>query len=166
MKAVFFDRDNTLIKDKNYMHKVEDLDFYHDSFSALKKILKKGFKLFIITNQSGIGRGFFNEDDMHVFHKAMLEEFKKNSITFIDLKFCPHSPDDRCSCRKPSPKLVLECINQYEINIKESYMIGDKIIDAECGEAAGITGVTINCKSESKYNDFKSLTEFADFLYL
>jgi D-glycero-D-manno-heptose 1,7-bisphosphate phosphatase len=164
MKAVFFDRDNTLLRDKNYMHKVEDLDFYQDSFSALKEISNKGYKLFIITNQSGIGRGYFNEEDMHVFHNAMLNEFKRNGVSFVDLKFCPHSPNDGCTCRKPSPKLILDCVDQYDIDTSKSYMIGDKVIDAQCGEAAGMTGVTINSKVDSSFKDFKSLTEFAEHL--
>jgi D-glycero-D-manno-heptose 1,7-bisphosphate phosphatase len=94
----------------------------------------------------------------------MLSEFKKNGIEFLDLKFCPHSPDDGCDCRKPSPKLILECITQYDINTSESFMIGDKVIDAECGEASGMSGVTLNCKVSSSFQDFKSLTEFADSL--
>ena len=164
MKAIFFDRDNTLIKDKNYMHKVEDLDFYEDSFTALRTISDKGFTLFIITNQSGVGRGYFSEKDMHLFHEAMLKRFADQGIEFRDLKFCPHSPDDGCDCRKPSPKLINECISKYDINTTQSWMIGDKVIDAQCGEAAGIGGVTLNCKIKSKFTNFQSLTEFAESL--
>ena len=161
MKAVFFDRDNTLIKDKNYMHKVSDLMFYDDTFSALKLIQSKGYKLFIITNQSGIGRGFFTEDQMNIFHKAMLEAFSENDIHFMAIKHCPHSPDDNCDCRKPSPKMIKECIDQYDIDTKSSFMIGDKAIDAQCGENSGLFGVTLNCKKESSFKNFTSLTEFA-----
>lgn len=150
------------------MHKVEDLDFYQDSFSALKTIQEKGFTLFIITNQSGIGRGYFKEKDMHMFHAAMLKKFSSRGIEFCEIKFCPHSPDDGCDCRKPSPKLVLECIDKYDIDTRSSWMIGDKIIDAECGKRAGVNGVTIGTKiysdKESSFRNFKSLTEFAQYI--
>ncbi len=163
-KAVFFDRDNTLIIDKNYMFETKDLEFYEDSFSALKLIQSKGFELFIVTNQSGIGRGYFSIDQMHLFHKAMLDRFTQDDIEFRALKFCPHAPDDGCDCRKPNPTLILECIKEYDIDTKNSFMIGDKVIDAQCGENAGMTGVTLNSKKESKFKDFKSLTEFANYL--
>lgn len=164
MKAVFFDRDNTLIKDKNYMHKVSDLNFYEDSFSALKIIQNKGFSLFIVTNQSGIGRGFFSEEDMHSFHVEMLKQFSLNGIEFKGLAFCPHSPDDNCSCRKPSPTMIMDLAEAHKVDLTQSFMIGDKLIDAQCGINAGCTGFTINSKERSRFQDFKSLTQFAEYL--
>lgn len=163
-KVIFFDRDNTLIIDKNYMHDPEDLKFYEDSFSALKTMKSKGYEFIIITNQSGVGRGIFSIGQMHQFNSAMIDEFKKNDITFLDLKFCPHSPEDGCKCRKPSPNMINECLAIYDIDKSQSYMIGDKVIDAKCGETAGVNGVTLNCKKTSKYKDFSSLTEFAKSL--
>jgi D-glycero-D-manno-heptose 1,7-bisphosphate phosphatase len=146
------------------MHNPEDLQFYDDSFSALKIMKEKGFEFIIITNQSGVGRGIFSIGQMHQFNSAMIDEFKKNDIEFIDLKFCPHSPEDDCDCRKPSPKMIHECLAVYDIDTSLSYMIGDKTIDAKCGQAAGVNGVTINCKKSSNFKNFSSLTEFANFL--
>jgi histidinol-phosphate phosphatase family protein len=163
-KIIFFDRDNTLIIDKNYMHNPDDLHFYDDSFSALKIMKTKGFEFIIITNQSGIGRGMFSVGQMHQFNSVMINEFKKHDISFIDLKYCPHSPEDGCSCRKPSPNMINECLAIYDIDISKSYMIGDKVIDAKCGQAAGLTGVTLNCKKSSEFRNFTSLTEFANSL--
>ncbi len=163
-KVIFFDRDNTLIIDKNYMHDPDDLQFYSDSFSALKIMQSKGFEFIIITNQSGIGRGIFSVGQMHQFNSTMIERFKEEGIEFLDLKFCPHAPEDGCSCRKPSPIMINECLSIYDIDTSQSYMIGDKVIDAQCGEAAGVMGVTINCKKDSEFKDFKSLTDFANFL--
>lgn len=162
-KAVFFDRDNTLIIDKNYMHKVEDLKFFPDTFSALKIIQDKDFKLFIVTNQSGIGRGFFTEKDMHIFHQELLSQFSQNHINIEEIVFCPHSPEDHCDCRKPSPKLINQLIDKYEIDSSISYMIGDKLIDAEAGKNANCNGVLIYKQSE-EFQSFSTLTDFANFL--
>ena len=104
-KAIFFDRDNTLIRDKAYMYKVEDLEFFDESFRVLQTLQAKGYLLFIITNQSGIGRGMFSEADMHNFHENMLLKLEEQGIKIQEIAYCPHAPDDGCDCRKPSPKL-------------------------------------------------------------
>lgn len=163
VKAVFFDRDNTLVIDTNYMHKVEDLKFFPDTFSALKKIQDKGYKLFIVTNQSGIGRGYFKVSDMEKFHNALLSELAKNQIKIEDIHYCPHAPEDKCDCRKPHPKMLLELAEKHQIDLSASYMVGDKVIDAECGFNANANGILIK-KTDSRFESFNSLTEFADFL--
>ena len=162
-KAVFFDRDNTLVIDKNYMHKVSDLKFYTDTFSALKTVQDKGYKLFIVTNQSGIGRGYFEVKEMEIFHAAVLAEFKKNDICIEDINHCPHSPDDNCDCRKPHPKMILELAHKHKIDLSQSYMIGDKVIDGECGLNAGCTGVLLKVK-DSRFKSYDNLSDFADSL--
>lgn len=162
-KAVFFDRDNTLIIDSDYMHKLEDFKLFPDTISALKTIQAKGYKIFIVTNQSGIGRGYFTEEKMHKFNNHMLKNFEKNDIQVTDIAYCPHSPEDKCECRKPSPKLINELIHKYNIDKSNSYMVGDKLSDAEAGKNAGITGVLLNKESED-FSSFKSLTEFSNFL--
>jgi D-glycero-D-manno-heptose 1,7-bisphosphate phosphatase len=163
MKAVFFDRDGTLIIDKHYLHDPDEVEYFKDTFSALKSIQSKGYQLFMVTNQSGIGRGMFTEDQMHKVHNKMLKDFEHVGILMRDIKFCPHSPDDQCDCRKPSPRMIDELVKQYNIDRFNSYMIGDKTIDAECGENARVKGFMI-IKEDPKYRSFKSLTEFADFL--
>jgi D-glycero-D-manno-heptose 1,7-bisphosphate phosphatase len=162
-KAVFFDRDNTLVVDKNYMHKVTDLKFYDDTFSALKLIQNKGYKIFIVTNQSGIGRGYFKIKDMELFHRALLSELSKNDINIEDINFCPHAPKDNCDCRKPHPKMILDLAQKHKIDLSKSYMIGDKVIDGECGLNAGCTGILLKAK-DSRFKSFENLSDFADFL--
>jgi len=162
-KAIFFDRDGTLIIDKHYMHKTEELEYFPDTFESLIEIQKKGYLIFMVTNQSGIGRGMFKVEDMHNVHKQMLKDFEKQGIKITDIVYCPHAPDDCCDCRKPSPKLILGLIEKYNIDPSMSFMIGDKIIDAQSGEAAGTKGITI-------FNDFpehksvQSLKEFTTLL--
>lgn len=163
-KAVFFDRDNTLIIDSNYMHKVEDLKFYNDSFDALREVITKGYKIFIVTNQSGIGRGMFSEEQMHLFNLAMLAEFTKNGIEIEEIVFCPHSPDDKCDCRKPAAKLINQLIHKYDIDKTKSYMLGDKTSDAQAGVNAGISGILLSQNPDDHFKTVKSLTEFVDLL--
>lgn len=162
-KAVFFDRDNTLIIDSDYMHKIEDFKLYPDTLSSLKLLQDKNYKIFIVTNQSGVGRGYFNLDQMHAFNKYMLKCFTESGIEIAELVYCPHSPEDKCDCRKPEPKLINELINKYGIDKSSSYMVGDKLSDAEAGKNAGITGILLNNESED-FISFSSLTEFVNSL--
>lgn len=162
-KAVFFDRDDTLIIDSDYMHKIADFKLYDDTISALKEISKKGYKLFIITNQSGIGRGYFTIEQMHEFNNHMLSVFQEHDIKFEALAYCPHAPEDNCDCRKPSPKLINELVESHKIDSRLSYMIGDKLSDAKAGKNANMTGVLLR-KESDEFKSFDSLTEFANFL--
>ena len=143
MKAVFFDRDNTLIIDSGYMYQPEQLKFFDDTFSVLKRLQDLGFILFIVTNQSGIGRGYYTEDQMHVFNANMLKVLKENDIEIKDIVHCPHAPDDNCSCRKPSPELIDNLCQKYQIDKSKSYMVGDKDSDLESGENAKMKGLKL-----------------------
>ena len=143
MKAVFFDRDNTLVIDTNYMHNGEDLCFFDETFSTLKELSKRGYQLFIVTNQSGIGRGFYTEEDMHKFNKAMISALEAEGIKITDLVFCPHTPEQDCDCRKPHPKMILNLCEKYSVDKSKSYMVGDKKSDLLAGESAGIHGIVL-----------------------
>lgn len=142
-KAVFFDRDGTLIIDKHYMHKIEEIEYVKNCFETLQELQKRGYKILMVTNQSGIGRGYFSVEQMHTVHTQMLKDFKSKSIQILDIAFCPHSPDDKCDCRKPSPKMINDLCLKHNINPSKSFMIGDKVIDAESGKAAHMYGYTI-----------------------
>lgn len=163
-KAVFFDRDGTLILDKEYLSEPSQIEYYPDTFSALKNIADKGYLLFIITNQSGIGRGLFTEEQMHLVHTKMSEDFKEHDIKIENFSFCPHSPDDNCTCRKPSPEMIVDMCEQYAIDPARSYMIGDKISDAQCGENAAMTGMTIHNLEEHSYKNLDSLTQLSEII--
>ena len=143
IKAIFFDRDNTLIFDKGYMYKIEDLKFFPKTFEVLRELKTRGYKFFIFSNQSGIGRGYFEEKDMHRFHAEMEKHFNAEGIEFVEYLFCPHPPVDNCDCRKPSPKILIEAIKKYNINPNLSYMVGDRQSDIDAGEGAGLTSILI-----------------------
>ncbi len=142
-KAIFFDRDDTLIKDKNYMYQIKDLEFVHDAIKTLKYLQEANYLLFIVTNQSGIGRGYFTEKDMHNFHQALLTELEKHQINIQEIAFCPHRPEDKCHCRKPSPLLINKLCEKYNIDKSLSYMVGDKKSDIEAGKNAGLKTIQI-----------------------
>lgn len=161
-KAIFFDRDGCLIVDKNYLCDPQQVEFFADTFSALSSMASR-FKLFMVTNQSGIGRGMFSEEQMHQVHQKMEQVLRKNGIQLEEIAFCPHTPEENCDCRKPQPKLVNALCQKHHIDKNGSYFIGDKISDAQCGDNAGITGCLIHNENE-KYPSFRNLTEFANFV--
>jgi len=166
MKAVFFDRDGTLIVDKNYLFKPEDLEYYSDTFDALKIIQNLGYECFVITNQSGVGRGMFPLASVYTIHDLMQKDMQKHGLKpFKAIKICPQHPDDTPSFRKPSPEMIFELKAEFpQLKLEQSFMIGDKIIDAQCGENAGCTGVLLDTILTTKYPTFKTLTDFANYL--
>ena len=137
-KAVFLDRDGVINIDKGYVYKIENFEFVDGVFEALEYLQKLKYKLFIITNQSGIGRGYYSMDDFQKLTYFMLNKFKKSDIKIEDVQFCPHSPDDNCKCRKPQTKMVENILKKYDIELEKSWLIGDKESDILCAINAGI----------------------------
>ncbi len=137
LKAAFLDRDGVINIDKNYVYKIEDFEFKEGIFELLK-LLQKKFVLFIVTNQSGIGRGYYSLDDFKKLTQYMLNEFKKRGIEIKEVAFCPHHPDEHCECRKPKPGMILNLAKKYNIDLQNSIMIGDKLSDINAGINAGI----------------------------
>lgn len=160
-KAVFLDRDGTLIVDKHYLSDPDQVEFLPDAFKALAMIQNKGYMIFLVTNQSGIGRGYFKKEDMELVHERIASELQRQRIDLHGVAFCPHSPDDGCDCRKPSPKMIQDLMKEHEVT--EGYMLGDKAIDAQAGIAAGIQGFHLT-EGESEYPKVFSLLEFAQLL--
>jgi histidinol-phosphate phosphatase family protein len=148
-KALFLDRDGTLNEDKNFVHKVKDLKILPGVVKGLKYAQSKGYTLIIITNQSGIGRKVFSQEDMKRFNQALIKKLEEYEIKIQHLYYCPHKPSHECECRKPSPKFVLDASSRYHIDLNESYFIGDRDSDVLCGRNAGCK--TIRIKSSSEY---------------
>lgn len=135
-KAVFLDRDGVLVHDLGYVHKIEDFRLIDNTIDALK-LLKDNFKFFIVTNQSGIGRGFFTLEDFEKFNNHLISTLKKNNIKIEKTYVCPHHPEDNCDCRKPSAKFIKEAEKGFSIDLKNSWVIGDLPCDIEMGKNAG-----------------------------
>jgi D-glycero-D-manno-heptose 1,7-bisphosphate phosphatase len=131
--AVFLDRDGTLIEEVNYLHRVEDLRIFPATETSLKKLKDAGYLLIVVTNQSGIGREVYGESDMHDIHEAMQKQLDGVIDAFY---FCPHLPCDGCRCRKPELGMIEFATADFEIDLTNSWMVGDKKIDVETGFAA------------------------------
>jgi len=138
VKGIFLDRDGIINKDTGYVYKKEDFIFKKNIFSVLKYLQKKNFLLFIITNQSGIGRGYYSIKDFLILNDWMIKEFEKNSIKISSVQFCPHTPNSNCLCRKPKTKMFDEINKSFSIDKENSWMIGDKESDIEFAINCGI----------------------------
>ncbi len=139
MKTVFLDRDGVINKDIGYVYKIEDFEFIEGVFASFKYLKKKGFHLIIVTNQSGIGRGYYTEQDFNNLNDWMLRKFKAQSIDILDVFYCPHQPKDHCLCRKPKTAMFEAADAKYKIDKINSWMIGDKENDIEAAHNFGIT---------------------------
>ncbi|MCL2260340.1 MAG: D-glycero-beta-D-manno-heptose 1,7-bisphosphate 7-phosphatase [Fibromonadales bacterium] len=139
-KAVFLDRDGTINVDKHYVYKIEDFEFINGVPQAIKSLNKNGYKVIVISNQSGIARGFYTIADVEKLHKYMDSELAKINAKIDAYYICPHHPDfsGECECRKPKTGLIKQAIKNFDIDISQSYLVGDKEIDMECGNNAGI----------------------------
>jgi len=139
-KALFLDRDGTINVEKNYVYKIEDFEFIDGIFELIKSYQEKGFLIFIITNQAGIARGYYTEEDYKTLTNWMLEQFQKKGITITKVYHCPHHPEitGPCRCRKPNPGMILDAIKEFNIDPVNSVLIGDKKSDILAGEKAGL----------------------------
>jgi D-glycero-D-manno-heptose 1,7-bisphosphate phosphatase len=159
-RAVFLDRDGTINLDKDYVHKIEDWEFIPLSVEALKLLHDKGYKLFIITNQSGIGRGYYAERDMDILHNYFINLLKEKNIEITGIYFCPHHPKDYCNCRKPGTALIEKAIKDFYINISESYCIGDKTCDIKMGSDSGCKTILLHTGKGGKDGEYEVIPDF------
>lgn len=137
-RAVFLDRDGTLIAEKNYLSRPEDVEIFPGAGAALKRLRDAGFKLVIVTNQSGIGRGYFTLADAERVNEHLCREFARDGVVFEKIYIAPEAPDQPSRGRKPSPQFLLDARDEFQIDLARSFMIGDKLIDLECGWNAGV----------------------------
>jgi len=165
-KALFLDRDGIINKDYGYVYKVENFEFNKAIFDIVKYFQDKGYLIIVITNQSGIGRGYYSEDDFFKLSKYMLEEFKKRDLNINSIYYCPHAPEIECSCRKPATKMIESAKEDFNIDLKNSIMVGDKQSDINLAKNAGIgVSVAIGDRDikDATYK-FKTVNEFSEFL--
>jgi len=159
IKSIFLDRDGVINKEINYLHKIKDFEFIPGVFDACIYLNNLGYKIIIITNQSGIARGYFKESDYQVLTQWMVNQFNKNNIDILDVFHCPHGQDSPCKCRKPKPGMLIEAKIKHNIIMEDSWMIGDKENDIKAAIDAGISN-TILVKSGHKINEASSRAMF------
>lgn len=141
------------------------MEYFPDTMKALKLLEQLGYELFVVTNQSGVGRGYFSLENVYVIHKQLQNDLREQKlVTFKDFAICPHSPDDKCECRKPSGKMIKDLMEKHHISPEHSYMVGDKLIDAEAGKNAGIQGILVRHQHGADFPFFKTLLDFANSL--
>jgi D-glycero-D-manno-heptose 1,7-bisphosphate phosphatase len=137
-RAVFLDRDGTLIVEKNYLHRPEDVEIFPGAGAALKRLADAGFKLFVVTNQSGIGRGYFTLAEAERVNVRVSREFARDGVRFEKTYIAPEAPDQPSRGRKPSPQFLFDARDEFRLDLAESFMVGDKLMDLECGWNAGV----------------------------
>ena len=138
IKTIFLDRDGIVNKDVRYLYKIKDFEFVDGIFEACLCFHNLGYQIIIVTNQSGIFRGYYNESHYQELTQWMLSQFEINNISILDIFHCPHGPNSTCNCRKPKPGMFLSAKKTYDIDMKNSWMIGDKETDIIAANAAGI----------------------------
>ena len=139
-KAVFVDRDGTLIHDKNFISKVEDVEFVPGSLEAIKIFRDMGYKVVIVSNQSGIGRGILTKEIVDKINEFILNQLRKEGLDVDGIYYCPHSPDDNCDCRKPNLEMVNRASSKLNLSLKNSWAVGDKLSDVMLGKNMGGKG--------------------------
>lgn len=149
-KVIFLDRDGTINVEKSYLHKWEDFEFEKNAIEGLKELKNLGYEFIVVTNQSGIGRGYYTEEDLVTLNNQMTEKLKEFGIEILECFYCPHHPEKGigkykvdCNCRKPNPGMLLEGIKKYNVDIENSFMIGDKKGDLEAGKKAGLKSILV-----------------------
>jgi len=158
-KVFFIDRDGVINKEIGYLHEIAKFEFIDGVIESLKYIQNKGFKIIIITNQSGIGRGMYSREKFLELNKWMIDFLSTQGVKILDVFYCPHSPEESCSCRKPLPGMFLDAIKKYAIDIEISWSIGDKETDIQAAKSSGISN-TILVKSGHKINERNSRASY------
>src|SRR3990172_6752341 len=159
-KAAFLDRDGTIIEENGYISKIKQVDFIPGSIEAIKRLKSLGYKIIVITNQSGVAQRFFTEKALKKVHKYLQKELKKNKAGWDGIYYCPHHPRvglkrylKNCNCRKPKTGLVKLAAREHKLKLKGSVVIGDRLSDVGLGKNAEIKSIllfTCHGKKESK----------------
>jgi D-glycero-D-manno-heptose 1,7-bisphosphate phosphatase len=137
-RAVFLDRDGTIIQEKEFLHRVEDVALLPGVVGGLKCLSRHGFQLFIVSNQSGVGRGYFTLAQVERVNEHLMQMLAGEGVRFRKIYIAPEAPDVPSRGRKPSPQFLFDARDEFNLDLAQSFIIGDKLIDLECGWNAGL----------------------------
>lgn len=172
-KAVFLDRDGTLNVEKHYLHKPQDFQFTENAPRAIREMNKLGFRVIVISNQSGVAKGLFSSADVEHLHRYIDSELEKYGAHISAYYYCPHHPDygAECDCRKPKTGLVERAVQDFNIDVASSWMVGDKASDILCAQKAGVQPAFVATGYGERERHkcpgtavFENLHEFAQFI--
>ena len=172
-KAIFIDKDGTLVKDVPYNVKPELVSYSGFAMDALKLLQDEGYLLIIVTNQSGIAKGYFTELELAILINKIRTDMAGHGIDIAGFYYCPHFPDTAlpefnktCTCRKPAAGLILQAASDFQIDLSRSWMIGDILDDMEAGKRAGCKTILLNVGNETEWqmNDYRLPNFYADNL--
>lgn len=165
-KAVFIDRDGTINRDTHYIGDPDNFFMYEGVGEGVRRLKEEGYLIIVVTNQSGISRGYFTEEDLKRVHKKMEYEFKTFGVKLDGIYYCPHHPDDNCMCRKPNTGLFEKAIVVHDIDVTKSFMIGDKELDIVAGKKVGLKTILVpeegNC--EKMINNINNWLYIPDYV--
>lgn len=142
-RAVFFDRDGTLIEEVGFLDHLDRVVLFPWTIDALRLLQREGFKLGVVTNQSGVARGYFDEAFVDTVHARIAAELARGGVTIDRWYFCPHHPSDTCACRKPRPGMLQQAMQDLQLDLTQSYVVGDRWLDVQLAHNVSATGVLV-----------------------
>ena len=142
-KAVFLDRDGTIIVDMVYLNDPDKIKPYPEAYEAITRLNQAGFMIILATNQSGVARGLVQEENVKLINQLIITDFKTRGAVIHDAFYCPHPVDGGCSCRKPNAGMLIQAAEKHSIDLKASWMVGDRMTDVFCGQRAGTRSILI-----------------------
>jgi D,D-heptose 1,7-bisphosphate phosphatase len=154
-EAVFIDRDGVINVDYGYVHRVEDFEFIPGSVQALKRLSRSDYNIIVITDQSGIGKGYYTKDDLVAVHAYMEQELDKQGIKVDAIYYCDHAPEDNCDCRKPKVKNLEKAARDFSLDLSRCWLIGDKTRDIQTGKNAGCRTILVMTGKGGSDKDFE-----------
>lgn len=150
-KAIFIDKDGTLIKDVPFNVNPELIEFEEYAFESLYRLQKKGYLIIIVSNQPGVAYGYFTEEKLEGVREKIKNELESKKVSLNGFYYCPHSEKDNCVCRKPKPGLILKAAKDFKVDLKKSWMVGDILNDVEAGTHSDCRTILIDNGNETEW---------------
>ena len=166
MKAVFLDRDGTINHEEpNYLLDLKKLKIFEESFEAIQLLNHHGFKTIVVTNQSCVGRGFLEEQELQKINALLKQKLAERKAVLDSIYYCPHHPNDQCTCRKPKIGMFEQAVKDHAINLKKSFIIGDREFDIHAGKRAGCKTILVLTGAGKQTQEFlQENSEEPDFV--